>query len=377
MIIRARDIFAQKILKLEIEDQYIHGGLEEILNKENIYCAPGFMDLQVNGYMGVDFNDDSLTVEQVRDAVLEMLRDGVTRCLPTLITNDPDLTEKNLGIINNACASDPLISDCIPGIHLEGPFISAKDGARGAHSKAWVRKPDVNLLDTWWKASGNRISLITISPEYKESIPFIKACMHKGIKVATGHTSAGIEEIREAVRAGISLSTHLGNAMSKEIHRHRNILFEQIANDSLYASIIADGHHLSDSLLKIILRSKPGKSFLVTDATKFTGMPAGIYHTGVWGKIELSEDHRLTIFGDPEYLAGSASRMIDNVNYLTKQLNISFTEAWKLASIIPIAYLYDSKHNTDRNREYVLFTITKGKAQIVLTRFGKTIHSRL
>jgi len=375
MKINAKELLSAQNVRLEFDDRQLSMPLLENLKDKELFLAPGLIDLQVNGYKGVDFNADTLSVEKIENATLELLKDGVTGFLPTLITNDPVLVEKNIGLFCQAMERNQIVKECVLGFHMEGPFISSADGSRGAHPVEWILKPDLNILGKWQEISGNRIKLITLSPEYEKSIDFIKTCKEKGIKVAIGHSNASSEQIMAAIDAGASLSTHLGNAMPMQIHRHKNTLFDQIANDDLYASIIADGHHLSDSLLKIICRSRPGKVFLVSDATMFTGMKPGVYDSNIGGKVKLDKDGKLSILDNEEYLAGGASSLTDCVNVLLKEKLFTLAKAWELASLTPYRYLFDEALSASDYKNYALFSYQEDTLDIVLTSMDNHLYS--
>jgi len=366
MTIEIKNILTGKKNSVEINRDILDRLFQNNIEEKDLLMAPGLFDLQVNGYNNIDFNDDELSVPKIEKVVKELLKDGVTRFLPTLVTNDPEIIESNLNILNQVITKNPLIRSCIPGIHIEGPFISDKDGFAGAHDKKWIRKPDLELFEKWQKISGDHIKLITLSPEYEGSMNFIKSCKENNVKVSIGHSSAGSEQIQEAVACGASMSTHLGNAIPQNIHRHNNILFDQLVEYKLFASIITDGHHLSKSLIKIILSLKPNKAILISDSTKFTGMKAGIYDTLIGEKVVLDENRRLSIYGNEEFFAGSASALYQCVNYLCREELLSLSDAWNAASVSPFKYLYNDY--TDKYpADIVLFNYKSGKINILLT----------
>ena len=322
----------------------------------------------MNGFKGIDLNADSLSIEDVRNLVVALLKEGVTTFLPSIITNNPEVIARNMAIINEAIQNDPLAKQCIPGIHLEGPFLSKAEGAKGAHPAEWIREPDLRLLDRWNEMAGHKIRLITISPVYPGTDAFISACIRRNIHVALGHTDASREQILNAVQAGASLSTHLGNGLPRMIHRHQNPMFAQLGSDELYTSVIADGHHLSEDLLKIIIRTKPGKTILVSDATSFAGMDPGIYEAPIGGKVALDKSKRLAIYNKEEYLAGSASSLLDCVDYLAASSFCTLEDAWKMASLVPLEYLFrDSNIPAHFQRDRVVGYFEKDRFEILYT----------
>ncbi|MDF1558594.1 MAG: hypothetical protein P1P83_00125 [Bacteroidales bacterium] len=311
-----------------IEDDDLNSGLDLLI-------APGLTDLQVNGYAGFDLNSGPLTPKTLRDISLMLRVDGVTTFLPTLITNSLGNTLISLKAISEACRRFPEASATVGGIHLEGPFISPEDGARGAHPAEYVRPPDWDLFHEWQEACGGMIRIITLSPEWPEAAGFIRRAAESGVTVAIGHTSATPEQIREAVAAGATLSTHLGNGSHQMLPRHRNYIWEQLAADELYASMISDGFHLPDAVMKVFLRMKPGKIILVSDATGLTGMPQGDYNTHIGGEVTITEAGKLHVRGNPDMLAGSGKSLLHCVSTLASKGLATMSEALDMAGRIP------------------------------------------
>ena len=149
--------------------------LEETRNS-NLFLGPGLMDLQVNGINGVDFNTPSLREEDFQKAARYLLSQGITTFFPTVITNSDDNLLTILRAIHSACLSDPLVNDCVGGVHLEGPFISPVPGARGVHDEAYIQPPDWEVFSRYQEAAGGKIKLITLAPEWEGSTPFIQRC---------------------------------------------------------------------------------------------------------------------------------------------------------------------------------------------------------
>ena len=150
-----------------------------------------------------------------------------------------------IGAIRNLTRARNLAEGAaIAGLHIEGPHISPEDGPRGAHPQHCVRPPDVDEFHRWQEASNGSVKLVTVSPEWPESPGYIEAVVREGVVVAIGHTKATTDQIRDAVNAGATLSTHLGNGAHSMLPRHPNYLWDQLAEDRLAASFIADGIHL-------------------------------------------------------------------------------------------------------------------------------------
>lgn len=264
--------------------------------------TPGFFDLQVNGFSGVDFNDPALTAEQLHRAVLALRATGVTRFLPTLITSPPDHFARCARTLAR-CAHPALA-----GIHMEGPYISPEDGPRGAHPRAHVRPASIDDFRRRQDAAEGRIVLVTLAPEADGALELAASLTEMGVRVAIGHTGAGGALVGAAVAAGAVLATHLGNGCAQWLPRHPNLLWEQLADDRLLASFIVDGHHLPPATVKAMVRAKtPGRALLVTDAVAAAGCPPGRYRLGE-SEVELGADGRVAMPG-AAHLGGSALTM--------------------------------------------------------------------
>ncbi len=326
------------------------------------FFGPGLIDLQVNGIHGVDFNTTELRAEDVLKATHYLLSKGVTTFFPTLITNADEQIFKLIRTIVKACHQYPLVNVCIGGIHLEGPFISAEDGARGAHSRQYIRPPDTKWLDQCQEISEGRIRLLTLSPEWENTRDFIRHCQSQDIKVAIGHTNASPGQIAAAVTAGATLSTHLGNAAPLMLRRHPNMLWEQLAQDGLYASFIADGFHLPEAFLKVAFRAKGEKAMLVSDATAFSGMPAGVYQSHIGDEVVLEENGRLCLKANPELLAGATRNLLENIVFLLSRQLCSLSEAWQMGSVRVAEFLgWQGYHpNSDKPSDIAVFDLKEG-----------------
>ncbi len=186
------------------------------------------------------------------------------------------------------------------GIHLEGPFLSEIDGYRGAHPRAEIRDPDWSLFQDLQEASGGRIVLITLAPERAGAIDLIRRATASGVVVALGHTAAAPATIHAAAAAGASLSTHLGNGIASPLPRHPNPIWIQAGLDTLWASFIADGHHVDLETLRVLARAKgPERTILVSDASPLAGLPPGTY--GEWAVLGSGK----IVVDGTDYLAGS------------------------------------------------------------------------
>lgn len=303
------------------------------------WIAPGFLDIQVNGYGGHDVQAADVTANTIAQLIRSLWAKGVAAICPTVITQSEARICRSLAAIAAACAADPLVAHAIPRIHVEGPFISPEDGARGAHPLAHVRPPSFNEYRRWQEAAGGRVGIITLAPEQPGSADFIARVTADGVVVAIGHTATRTEQLQAAVAAGARLSTHLGNGSHALLPRHSNYLWDQLADDRLCASMIFDGHHLPPPLMRVFLRAKGvERGILVSDAVAVAGLPPGTYESAVGGKVELLPNGRLNLAGTP-YMAGSASTLPEGVANAVRHTDATLAEAVRMASTNPTRLL--------------------------------------
>jgi N-acetylglucosamine-6-phosphate deacetylase len=318
-------------ISVEIEDGIVVA-LREHNGDDVCYLAAGLIDLQVNGYGGIDLNDGALTPARVSALARRMLSLGVTTFLPTLVTAAEEAIVAGLRAIAEARESDPVAERMIPFVHVEGPFVSPNDGPRGAHPREFVRPPDLAEYLRWQRASRGLVGMITLSPHDAAALDFVRRVASDGIHVAIGHTDAAPELLHSAAEAGAQLSTHLGNGIGALLPRHPNAIWAQLADDRLRATFIADGHHLPADTLKAMLRAKGlQRAILVSDSVALGGMPPGIYDQTIGGKVELTTDGRLGTLGTP-YLAGAARPLKDGVAFAANSAALSLSDALMLAS---------------------------------------------
>jgi N-acetylglucosamine-6-phosphate deacetylase len=297
--------------------------------------APGFVDLQINGFGGIEFNDRELTIEKVRKVAYSQDKFGVTAFLATCTTDGHDILKNALATIAKAIRELPDVAARIPGIHLEGPFICPDDGPRGAHPKQHVRPPNWDEFQRLQAAAEGKIKLTTVSAEYEGSPDFIRRATDSGVLVAIGHTKATSDQIKAAVDAGARMSTHLGNGAHPTIKRHPNYIWDQLAEDRLTASLIVDGHHLPPAVVKSMVRAKtPERIVLVSDITSMGGMPAGRYKTGL-GELEVLPSGKLVPAGQPEILAGASLPIHVCVANIMRFGEVNLATAIDMASVWP------------------------------------------
>lgn len=298
------------------------------------WIAPALFDLQINGCDGHDFSSEQLTVEMVRHVVDTCRAHGIAGLCPTLITNSHAVLSHGLAVIRQACESDPVVARAVPAVHLEGPYISPEDGPRGAHPLPHVRPPDWDEFRRLQDAAGGRIRLVTLAPEHEGALPFIERLVRSGPVVALGHTAAGGARIRDAIKAGARLSTHLGNGSHALLPRHENYIWEQLAADELWASVIADGHHLPPAVVRCIVRVKtPAHTILTCDASSLAGLPPGRYRT-LGQEFEVLPIGKVIVPGT-SFLAGSWAFTDLCVGNAIRFAGVSLCDAVDMASARP------------------------------------------
>jgi len=333
MALTGRDPWSGRILRLEHTEGRVTAVHDEPGDVDLPWISAGLVDLQVNGYGGFDLNGDELTVDTVVGLRAALRAVGVTTFVPTLVTASADRIRRAVGIVAEARRRHPEVAEAIPFIHLEGPHISEQDGPRGSHDAAFVRPPDLTEFEQCQHAADGLIGLITLSPHWPDSGEFIAAVRSTGTRVAIGHTHADTTQIRAAVDAGATLSTHLGNGAHAQLPRHPNYLWAQLADDRLSAGFIADGYHLPVEAFVAMVRAKGlDRSFLVSDSVAIGGRPPGEYSTAVGGDVELTDDGRLNVRGTP-YLAGAAASLSDGVAWAAAAF--SLPEALTMATTNP------------------------------------------
>jgi N-acetylglucosamine-6-phosphate deacetylase len=340
------------------------------------YIAPGLIDLQINGFMGVDFSDPNLTLEEIRKATKSLWKVGVTTFLPTIISNSHDNLLKSFTILAGAL-TDGEIRTSIGGFHLEGPYISPVEGFRGAHLVKYIRPPDWNEFLQLQKAARNAIKIITLAPELEGAISFISNCSKTGVVVSLGHHNGSAEKIKQAVDSGAIMSTHLGNGCANMINRHDNPLWPQLADDRITATIIADGFHLNKDEVKCFYKMKGvDHTILVSDALDLAGMTPGNY-IREGRQVILTPD--VVKYPAENVLAGAASPITTGVSNIMKFTGCSLGNAIQMASTNAariLGFKDIGEIKVGKRADLILFTIENGRIVIQKTIIaGKQVYS--
>ncbi len=292
--------------------------------------APALFDLQINGYAGIDFQDPALTVEQLTNALDALAAGGTRRILLTLITDTLEALERKFANLEALRSRKPFIAEIVCGYHLEGPWLSPEEGYRGAHPGECMCAPDIRAYRRLQEAAGGRIRLVTVAPEWPGSAEFIAEVVKERVVISLGHTNASDAQIDEAIRAGATMCTHLGNGTPVILPRHDNVIQRLLARDELIACLIPDGAHLPPFALRNFFRAKPpGKVLLTTDAMAAAGAPPGRYRLA---RMEVeSRDGVVRLPGSPN-LAGSCLAPAAGVANASRWLGISVQEARAMLS---------------------------------------------
>ncbi|MDB4293224.1 N-acetylglucosamine-6-phosphate deacetylase [Maribacter sp.] len=322
-----------------------------------VYVAPGLIDIQINGYVGVDFSGPDLTVEGVKKATKALWKAGVTSYFPTIITSDINRIKTNMAILAKA-KEDPEIGKSIPGFHLEGPYISPVKGYRGAHLAKYIKLPDWEEFQEIQKAADNQIKVITLAPELDGAISFIRKCVTSGVVVSLGHHNGSASEVLKAVAAGAKMATHLGNGCANQIDRHHNPIWPQLSHEGLSASFIVDGFHLTKEEVRSFYKAKGvANSILVSDALDLAGLPPGEYTRGERTLLLTPDVVKLP---KEDVLAGAASPISKCVGVMIDYTQCSLEEAIQMASGNP-ARMFDlndlGQIQKGKSANLILFTM--------------------
>ena len=365
MKVSAHTIFDNEPIEITVENSRIRSIQDIKSTKSKMWIAPVLVDIQVNGFSGYDLNVSTVNASDVIEMVHNLWRVGTGFLCPTIVTASFEDISNSIKAIVEACHADPLVDHSILGIHLEGPYISAVDGPRGAHPLQHVRKPNWDEFCRLQVIAEGAIRIVTLAPEKTGALPFIEKLVGDDIVVSIGHTDASPEHIRDAISAGAKLSTHLGNGAHARIQRHPNYIWEQLGADELWASLIVDGYHLPPSVVKSMIRAKTlERCILISDATALARMPSGQYEFAGQA-VKLTADRRIHLLGT-EYLAGSAIELASGVENAVRFAGISLSEAISLATLQPLKLLGVNRDLSRISDDFILFEWNSDRNKIDL-----------
>jgi N-acetylglucosamine-6-phosphate deacetylase len=299
----------------------------------------GYVDLQVNGYGGVDFNDDALSAEGLHSACELLRKHGVEKILATIITEQLPTMCKRLSRLGKLRQEDPLAASMIPGIHIEGPFISPVAGYRGAHPADSICPASLDKIKSLLEAAGGLTRLITLAPETDDGAKVTRYAADQGIFVSAGHTDASIDQLQMSIDAGLKLFTHLGNGCPMQMPRHDNIIQRVLSLvGPIRPCFIADDVHVPAFALKNYLACAGVENcIVVTDAIAAAGLGPGRYRMSRWD-LQIGEDMAARS-PDGSHLVGSAVTMKQNEAILREKVGLSAQDCRRLLVENPASLL--------------------------------------
>lgn len=302
------------------------------------WLLPPLLDVQVNGFAGVDFQTEDLGEEQLLRAVRGLRRAGCTRFLLALITDRWESLLGKLRHLRSLRLDSPELRSAIVGWHIEGPFLSSEPGFHGAHDPALMFDPTPEHIRALREAAGDDLLLLTLAPGRQGALPAIALATSLGIKVSLGHTNASAATLREAVAVGATGFTHLANACPQLLDRHDNILWRMFDTPGLTASLIADTRHVSPALFRLVHRLLPlDKIIYTTDAMAAASAPPGRYRLGAL-EMDVGEDRIVRQPGQTNF-AGSALTPVEAVFNAAEMLGAPWPKTWERMSVAPAHWL--------------------------------------
>ncbi|HUU27564.1 MAG TPA: N-acetylglucosamine-6-phosphate deacetylase [archaeon] len=297
----------------------------------DLWLTRGLVDIQVNGYQGIELTSPDLTLDGLAKCEEALAAQGLARWCPTVTSQDPELIREVLAKIAEGVEKGALRR--VLCIHLEANYLSSEEGYRGAHIPRYQKDPEIKEFESWQKAAGGRIGYVSLAPERKGAIDFIRYLTSNGILASLAHHNAPFEVVSAAADAGARLSTHLFNGCASMMHRHHNVILTQLAEDRLWASFIPDGHHIPYHVLKVGLRAKGlGRSVLTSDLVHLGGMPEGEYFVDEQ-EVEVRSGGAF-VKGTP-YLFGAWASLAQGIERVTASGIIPPGDALRLASQNP------------------------------------------
>lgn len=289
-----------------------------------------YFDIQNNGYAGVDFNQEDLTAQDLHKACQlldEHQSDGI---LATFITDSIDTMSKRIANFVKLRDADPLVQRLIPGIHIEGPFLSPVEGFRGAHPVDAIHPANVDEMKQLLDAGEGLVRLVTLAPENDPGMETTRFLASQGITVSAGHSNASLDDLCAAADAGLSLYTHLGNGCPMQMHRHENIVQRVLSlSDRIRPCFIADGAHIAFFALKNYIKLVGvDRAVVVTDAMSAAGLGPGRYKISRWDLL-IGED-MVAWAPDRSHLVGAAITMPQTAINLKEKLGLTDADVDKL-----------------------------------------------
>jgi N-acetylglucosamine-6-phosphate deacetylase len=335
---------------------------EEIIEAEaGGLIAPGFIDLQVNGFCG---HDAALGPDAIAAMSEALPATGVTAFLPTLIS--APVTAGSAFVAAVGAAESP--GARVLGAHLEGPFLNPS--FRGAHERACLAEPEGQMVEV---VAAARPRLVTLAPELPGGLAAVARLRRAGVVVSAGHTGADFEQGRRAIEAGVRFGTHLYNAMPPIHHRRPGIAQALLLDRRVTVGLIVDGQHVHEAVCESVMRSKgPVRVALTTDQTAAAGMPPGTYQLS--GRSVASDGQVVRL--EDGTLAGSAASMDDLVRRSAALPGSNATRAVAMASMAPARVLGERRLGRLRPGAYADLVVLDRYLRVRLTIVGGCVKFR-
>ena len=296
--------------------------------------APGYIDLQCNGGLGIDLAAEP---ERMWELAALVPRFGATAWLPTIVTTQDGVVDRAIAALE-AGPPEGWVGAIPLGLHLEGPFLSP--AKRGAHPEGLLRTPCLGAIEGWSRQAG--VALVTLAPDLPGALEVIEALVQRGVVVSLGHTPANAEQATAAVDAGATWVTHLFNTMAPLHHRAPGLAGVALADERLHVGLIPDGIHVHPQVVAMAQRALGDRLTIVTDAVGALGMPFG---SQALGRTEVTIDEGGVRLADGT-LAGSNLAMDQGVRNLVSFTGCSAEVALHAASTAPAAVLGDTVRGT-------------------------------
>ncbi|SFR65635.1 N-acetylglucosamine-6-phosphate deacetylase [Anaeromicropila populeti] len=330
MIIKNAEVFCEDN-QFHWGDVFIQDGLfvnsvqeeDSVIDASGLYAVPGLTDIHFHGCAGYDFCDASL--EAVQAMAEYQAEHGITSICPATMTLPEEELEK---IMQTAEVYESISGADFCGIHMEGPFLSAK--RKGAQHESYLQKPNLKVFQKLQKLSGGKIKLVSLAPELTDAMDFIEAVKEQ-VMVSLAHTDADYETAKEALEKGAGHVTHLYNAMPPLHHRNPGVIGAARDQENCRVEIICDGMHIHPSVIRATFELfGDNRIVMISDSMRATGMPDGVY---TLGGQEVEVCGRKAVLKSDGSLAGSVTNLMDCVRYAVLQAGIPLESAIKAAAV--------------------------------------------
>ncbi|MBE5753454.1 MAG: N-acetylglucosamine-6-phosphate deacetylase [Clostridiales bacterium] len=361
--------FDEKIKKIS---RCAISGAEVIELPENAIVLPGFIDEHIHGAGGSDAMDG--TLKDLSIIANTVAQEGTTGFLATTMTQSKENIINAMKAVKEYRENNPEDGARVLGVHLEGPFISAKH--KGAQPLEYIAVPFVKTFEEYNTASGNAIKIVTLAPEVENANELVSYLTKKGIVSSIGHSDAGYVKVDEAIANGATNVTHTYNAQTALHHREIGIVGSALLRDELNCELIADTIHVSVPALKLMVKNKPNdKLTLITDAMRAKGLADGESELGGQVVIVRNGEARL----QDGTLAGSVLKMNRAIENMVKKVGVPFTQAVDYATINPARTLkIDDEAGSIKVGKRADFAVIDGETYDVLytIRGGKVVYQK-